>query len=124
MTAEDRNAEVLAVFRQVLDIVEAGALPVPDLAPHVIAWYLTGQPERVRREMAALEAALPGEFTGGIDPKDDKHYRLTGAIGRIPVVIGARAEAVAERYAGGRRLEDIAIEWVRLPAGPESGDGE
>jgi hypothetical protein len=123
MSAPGRDTEVLAVFRQVLDIVEAGALPVPDLAPAVITWYLPGRPERVRREMAALEAALPCEFTGGVNPKDDSHYRLTGAIGGIPVVIGARAESVAEkRVTGTRVVEDV--EWRRLPAGTESGAAE
>jgi hypothetical protein len=124
VSARDRNTEILAVFRQVLGIVEAQELPVPDLSPSVVTWYLVGQPERVRREMAALEAALPCEFTGGINPKDDGHYRLTGVIGGIPVTIGARASSVAEQHVGGQRLEDV-IEWRRRLAedeAPESGE--
>jgi hypothetical protein len=118
MSAPDRAA-FLAACRTVLDVAEADeSLPLPTLTSSRIRFSLYGAwPVRL---MAALEAALPCEFTGGTDPEHPDEYLLSGEIGGVPVQVVAFATDVAERKITGITTVET-VEWVRLPA-PEQNE--
>lgn len=119
-TTPDRAAW-LAVVRQVLDIVEADpSLPLPFVGADRVFWSLYGE-RATPRKLAALECALPCEFTGGMSDAAKGMFELRGEIGGIPVLIDAWAESVAERKVTGVTTVE-QVEWVRLPADPESGE--
>jgi hypothetical protein len=122
MSATDRAARI-AVFRQVLDIMEADeSLPLPFLGTR-IAWslYAAGN----ARLAARIEAALPCELTGAPAAGNEARYALTGEIGGIAVVIEAWTSDMAEKRVTGTRTAEVdVVEWVRLPVQdetPESG---
>jgi hypothetical protein len=120
VSAPDRAAWIAAV-RKVLDILEADPLlPLPFVNLGQVRWTLYGD-RATPQKLAALEKALPCEFTGGMSVSTRDFYELRGEIGGVGIVIEAWAEFVAKRtVTGTRTVEDV--EWVRLPAEPESGE--
>jgi hypothetical protein len=119
VTAPDRAA-LIAVVRQVLDIVEADpSLPLPFINFNRIGWTLYGE-RATPQKLAALENALPCEFTSGMSGEARQFFELRGEIGGVPVVVEAWAESVAEKRVTGTTTTDV-VEWVRLPASPEGG---
>jgi hypothetical protein len=121
------RAEGLAAYRAALDAVEQAGdgIPLPDLASHSgITWHLF-TPD-ARRVAFGLEAALPCELTGAIDPKDAKYYQLTGSLHGVPVTITGRVGDLAERKVTGTTVVE-QVEWVRkaAPAAePQAAEGE
>ena len=121
MTAPDRAA-VIAAWRAVLDAIEPHeSLPLPVFGSNQAIFHLYG--EVAPGEMAALEAALPCEFTASASV-DAAHpwFRLTGEIGGVRVIITAPAEAVAERKVTGQTVEDV-VKWVRKPVDGTESEG-
>jgi len=112
------RAAVIAAWRAVLDALEPHeSLPMPVFGSGRAVFHLYGTV--AQGQMAALEEALPCEFTESIsdEARDDPWFRLTGEIGGVPVVITAQAALVADKQVIGRHVvEDVG--WVRKPLEP------
>jgi hypothetical protein len=129
VSAPDRAARV-AALRTVLDIAERyPEIPEPAIGTSPgganVWWFLT---QDAPRQMALLEEALAAagcELAGGARKAkrgDCYLYELEGVLGGYTVAVLTPAENVAESKVATTVTE--AVEWVRKPAAPESGDGE
>lgn len=123
MTPEDRAARI-AALRAVLTLAEDHPeIPLPEISTYSrsnISWYLPSRD--AAWQMGRLEQVLDCELTASASRIGDRdRYELKGTLGGLTVMISAPAELVAERrVTGTRTVEDV--DWVRLPADPESGD--
>jgi hypothetical protein len=118
MSTPEQRAAWIAGMRKLLDILEADpSLRLPEAGERQGVTFFLYASMNERKDMAALEAAIPVPFTAAI-PDPDKpmpEYILTGDMDGLTVVIKSYANYVAERHViGTRTVEDV--EWVRLPA--------
>lgn len=115
---EHRTA-LIAVFRTVLDLVEADDfLRVPELSRMDsvgVRFYLADA--YADWQMRYLEENLPCEFTGRISD-DGRNWQLTGALDGIRILVSAPAEYVADRTVTGMVEQ---VEWTRRTAPAATG---
>lgn len=124
MSAPDRAAWI-AALKDILAMLDADpGIPMASIMSSLnqVEWWLSPGDETARM-MARIEAALPCEMTGAIDPKDATYYRLSGDLHGVPVRVIARADHVAERTVTGTVTTEV-VEWTRKPVEPETAEGE
>ncbi len=123
MTPEERAARI-SDARALLDILDADpSLPLPHELGHAGFFFRAdGTPGTARRELAALESAIPAGFDGGL-ADDNGDWSIFGMMrGGVKAALAARLWLVAEEVEAPKEV--VTKTWVRLPAGPESGDGK
>jgi hypothetical protein len=123
MTPDERAARI-ADARALLNIVEADeSLPLPSELKHLGFYFRPNDTSApgARRELAAMEAAIPAEFDDGHADENGGDWIVTGVMpGGVKVTLHAWARDVARKVTVVKEAE--VNEWVRLPADPESGE--
>jgi hypothetical protein len=120
-TPEDRAARIADV-RTLLDTLEADeSLPLPGELTHLGFMFRAGRgvadAQETRRQLAALESAIPAEFSGHSDGTGD--WAVEGVMpGGVKVQILAYARYVTREVTTVRETE--VTELVRLPVQDET----
>jgi hypothetical protein len=126
MTPDERAARI-ADAQALLDILRADeSLPLASELKHLGFYFRAGDMSApgARRELAALEAAIPAEFDDGHADENGGDWIVTGVMpGGVKVTLHAWARDVARKVTVVKEAE--VNEWVRLPVedeAPESGE--
>jgi hypothetical protein len=124
VTPEQRAARI-ADARAILDALEADeALPLPIALTHAGFYFRAPGPAPLstRRQLAALEAAIPAVFGTGC-PDGFGDWLVEGLMpGGVKIQLKAFADHVAREVTAVREMP--VTDWERLPAedeAPESG---
>jgi hypothetical protein len=125
MTPDERAAHVAALKKVIAIAARYMEIPLPEISTYPgtdnVHWSLWGN--SAARQMAVLEEALDCELTPAARQASSgrDYYELKGTLGGLAVTVSAPAELVAERKVTGTTVTEV-VEWVRLPADPESGE--